>query len=134
MQEKVSDIDVCIFLFRLIDPQTQVTRLRVGGALFLCLDSCSLRFVSNDLPSPSLPCSSLSPVWFSVHPIRTTRGCLVSFCSRQAGGVTAEPSATSLSPTTTARRSSACSSVGLTVLTLCLVRLTCLSSSCVSDL
>lgn len=29
MQEKVFDIDVCIFLFRLIDPQTQVTRLRV---------------------------------------------------------------------------------------------------------
>lgn len=31
-------MDLCIYLFRLIDPQTQVTRLRVRWSLFLCLD------------------------------------------------------------------------------------------------
>ncbi len=136
MHGKVFDMGVCIFLFRLIDPQTQVTRLRVRWSLFLCLDSFRLRHVSNDLsdlfPPPRSSRSSLSPVWFSVRPIRTTRGCLVSFCTRRAGGAMAEPSATSSSPTTMERRSSACSSVRLAVRhSVCL---TCLSSSCVSDL
>lgn len=133
---------VCrIFLVRLIDPQTQVTRLRVRTQLLICSDSFKSQtcVVFSSCPSScSLLLSSHSSrslLWSSVHLTRTTRGSLALFCRRQRAGATAELCATSLSPTTMERRSLSWLSVGrLSFLSLCSVCLSCFSSSCVSDL
>ena len=96
------------------------------------LQHCYFQWFVLICPPPLSCCSSLSARCSSVRPIRTTRGCLVSSCSLQASRGTAEPSATSSSPTTTERRSSA---VRLSVCycpTLCLSDA--LSSSLLSDL
>lgn len=123
-----------IFLFRLIDPQTQVTRLRVRWSLFLCFDSFIFRqfLVIYHLLSPpavpSLHCGSVfissgqqEAVWFR------------SAAGRRAGR---QPSRLlHLRIQQRWREGRLC--VHLLVcncLTIWLVCLTCLSSSCVSDM
>lgn len=130
-------MDVCIYLFRLIDPQTQVTRLRVRWSLFLCLDGLRVGHVFQWISSVLLLSLLLQ------FPLSTVLQCsshqdnkrLFGFILQSAGGRGDSRIVCYIfeSNNDGEKVVCVCSSVCLAVWHR-LDCLTCLSSSCVSDL